>query len=75
MTEAKSQDRSGTIFVVKDTEGKTKVTTRAVMLGKKADGRVEILSGLQAGERYVVRSGKALKEGDTVSLSILSEKQ
>ncbi|MEH2382034.1 MAG: efflux RND transporter periplasmic adaptor subunit [Nostoc sp.] len=74
MTEAKSQDRSGAIFVVKDTESKTKVTARAVMLGKKADGRVEILSGLQAGERYVVRSGKALKEGDTVSLSILSEK-
>jgi HlyD family secretion protein len=72
---AKSQDRSGTIFVVKDTEGKTKVTARAVMLGKRADGRVEILSGLQAGERYVVRSGKPLKEGDTVSLSILSEKQ
>ncbi|NEU83074.1 efflux RND transporter periplasmic adaptor subunit [Nostoc sp. UIC 10630] len=75
MAEAKSQDRSGTIFVVKDTEGKTKVTTRAVMFGKKSDGRVEILSGLQAGERYVVRSGKPLKEGDTVSLSILSEKQ
>ncbi|MEJ6484036.1 efflux RND transporter periplasmic adaptor subunit [Nostoc punctiforme UO1] len=75
IAEANSQDRSGTIFVVKDTEGKTKVTTRAVMFGKRADGRVEILSGLQAGERYVVRSGKPLKEGDTVSLSILSEKQ
>jgi RND family efflux transporter MFP subunit len=75
IAEAKSQERSGTIFVVKDTEGKTKVTTRAVMLGKRADGKVEILSGLQAGERYVVRSGKPLKEGDTVSLSILSEKQ
>ena len=75
ITEAKSQDQSGAIFVLKDTEGKTKVTARAVMLGKRADGRVEILSGLQAGERYVVRSGKPLKEGDTVSLSILSEKQ
>lgn len=74
MAEAKPQDRSGTIFVVKDAEGKTKVTTRAVMLGERADSRVEILSGLQAGERYVVRSGKPLKEGDTVSLSILSEK-
>ncbi|MEH2261663.1 efflux RND transporter periplasmic adaptor subunit [Nostoc sp.] len=73
--EVKPQDRSGTIFVVKDAEGKTKVTTRAVMLGERADSRVEILSGLQAGERYVVRSGKPLKEGDTVSLSILSEKQ
>lgn len=73
--EAKLQDQSGAIFVVKDIEGKTKVTARAVMLGKRADGRVEILSGLQAGERYVVRSGKPLKEGDTVSLSILSEKR
>ncbi|MEH2173729.1 efflux RND transporter periplasmic adaptor subunit [Nostoc sp.] len=69
------ENSSGTLFVVKDTDGKTKVATRAVTLGQKADGKVEILSGLQAGERYVVRSGKPLKEGDTVSLSILSEKQ
>ncbi|MCC5601358.1 efflux RND transporter periplasmic adaptor subunit [Nostoc favosum] len=75
IAKAKSQDQSGEVFVVKDTEDKTKVTARAVMLGKRADGRVEILSGLQTGERYVVRSGKPLKEGDTVSLSILSEKQ
>ncbi|MEH2401001.1 efflux RND transporter periplasmic adaptor subunit [Nostoc sp.] len=69
------ENPSGTLFVVKDTDGKTKVATRAVTLGKRADSKVEILSGLQAGERYVVRSGKPLKEGDTVSLSILSEKQ
>ncbi|MDZ8093308.1 MAG: efflux RND transporter periplasmic adaptor subunit [Nostoc sp. DedQUE05] len=69
------ENSSATLFVVKDTDGKTKVATRAVTLGQKADGKVEILSGLQAGERYVVRSGKPLKEGDTVSLSILSEKQ
>jgi HlyD family secretion protein len=68
-------EQPGTLFVVKDTESKTKVSTRAVTLGKRADGKVEILSGLQAGERYVVRSGKPLKEGDTVNLSILSEKQ
>ncbi|MEH1861577.1 MAG: efflux RND transporter periplasmic adaptor subunit [Nostoc sp.] len=69
------ENPSVTLFVVKDTDGKTKVATRAVTLGQKADGKVEILSGLQAGERYVVRSGKPLKEGDTVRLSILSEKQ
>ncbi|MEH2180326.1 efflux RND transporter periplasmic adaptor subunit [Nostoc sp.] len=68
------ENPSGMLFVVKDTDGKTKVATRAVTLGKRADSKVEILSGLQAGERYVVRSGKPLKEGDTVSLSILSEK-
>ncbi|MEH2209257.1 efflux RND transporter periplasmic adaptor subunit [Nostoc sp.] len=73
--EKEQKNPSGTLFVVKDTDGKTKVATRAVTLGQKADSKVEILSGLQAGERYVVRSGKPLKEGDTVSLSILSEKQ
>ncbi|MBD2532275.1 efflux RND transporter periplasmic adaptor subunit [Nostoc flagelliforme FACHB-838] len=67
------ENPSGTLFVVKDTDGKTKVAARAVSLGKKADGKVEILSGLQAGERYVVRSGQPLKNGDAVRLSILSE--
>ncbi|MBW4644157.1 MAG: efflux RND transporter periplasmic adaptor subunit [Goleter apudmare HA4340-LM2] len=68
-----AQDRTATVFLVNDLGGKTKVTTRAVTLGKKADGKVEILSGLQPGDRYVVRSGKPLKDGDTVRLSILSE--
>ncbi|WP_228013105.1 efflux RND transporter periplasmic adaptor subunit [Nostoc edaphicum] len=67
------ENPSGALFVVKDTEGKTKVAMRAVTLGQKADGKVEILSGLQAGERYVVRSGQPLKNGDAVRLSILSE--
>ncbi|MFN6496835.1 MAG: efflux RND transporter periplasmic adaptor subunit [Nostoc sp. DedQUE01] len=74
-TRAGTQNQAGTLFVLSDVEGRTKVAARAVTLGKRADGKVEILSGLQAGERYVVRSGKPLKEGDTVSLSILSEKQ
>ena len=68
-----AEDKVGTVFVVNDIAGKTKVTPRAVTLGTKADGKVEILSGLQTGDRYVVRSGKPLKDGDTVSLSILSE--
>lgn len=67
------EDRTATVFLLKDKDGKTKVTTRAVTLGKKADGKVEILSGLQPGDRYVVRSGKPLKDGDNVRLSILSE--
>ncbi|MDZ8106896.1 MAG: efflux RND transporter periplasmic adaptor subunit [Nostoc sp. DedQUE12a] len=72
---ADTQNKTGTLFVVSDAQGKAKVAARAVTLGKRADGKVEILSGLQPGERYVVRSGKPLKEGDAVSLSILSEKQ
>lgn len=70
---SESEDLTATVFLVKDTEGKTKVTIRAVALGKKADGKVEILSGLQPGDRYVVRSGKPLKDGQPVRLSILSE--
>ncbi|WP_017655084.1 efflux RND transporter periplasmic adaptor subunit [Fortiea contorta] len=68
-----SQDRTATVFLVRETGEQTKVTTRAVTLGKKADGKVEILSGLQPGDRYVVRSGKPLKDGAAVRLSILSE--
>jgi len=71
--QSESEERNGKIFVITDREGKTKVTTRAVTLGNKADGNVEILSGLQAGERYVARSGKPLKDGDAVVLSVLSE--
>ncbi|MBE9003798.1 HlyD family efflux transporter periplasmic adaptor subunit [Fortiea sp. LEGE XX443] len=70
---SQSQEINGTLFVVTDTGGKSKVAARVVTLGKKADGKVEVLSGLQPGDRYVVRSGKPLKDGETVRLSILSE--
>ncbi|RCJ28541.1 efflux transporter periplasmic adaptor subunit [Nostoc minutum NIES-26] len=73
-TGKEQENRTGTLFVVTDIEGKTKVSARAVTLGKRADGKVEILSGLQPGERYVVGRGKPLKDGDAVRLSILSEK-
>ncbi|TVP63552.1 MAG: efflux RND transporter periplasmic adaptor subunit [Nodularia sp. (in: Bacteria)] len=74
-TAAKSQseDRNAKVFVITDREGKTKVTTRAVTLGNKADGNVEIVSGLAAGEPYVARSGRPLKDGDAVVLSNLSK--
>jgi HlyD family secretion protein len=69
-----SDNQTGTLFIVTNDEGKAKVTARSVVLGKKADAKVEILSGLQPGERYVVRSGKPLKDRENVRLSILSEK-
>jgi len=64
---------NATLFVIADSQGQPKVAVRNVTLGKKADGKVEILSGLQPGERYVVRSGRPLKDGNPVRLSILSE--
>jgi RND family efflux transporter MFP subunit len=67
-------DKSSTIFLVQETQGQSKVAARAVILGKKVDGKVEILSGLQPGEKYITRSSKPLKDGDVVKFSILSEK-
>jgi RND family efflux transporter MFP subunit len=71
----KTRQKNGTVFVVTQANSKNTVTARAVTLGETADGKVEILSGLKAGESYVARSGKPLKEGDAVRLSIISENQ
>ncbi|MBD2503048.1 efflux RND transporter periplasmic adaptor subunit [Anabaena azotica] len=73
-TQRQSQPQNGTLYVVTDNQGKPTVTARAVTLGKRVDGKVEILSGLQPGERYVARSGRPLKNGEPVRLSILSER-
>lgn len=69
-----SPDTSSTVFVIIQKNGKTKVRARTVTLGERADGKVEVLSGLQAGEEFVVNSGgKPLKDGDVVRMSIISE--
>ncbi|NHC33973.1 efflux RND transporter periplasmic adaptor subunit [Scytonema millei] len=62
---------TATVFVLNG----EKVAARSVKLGERVDGRVEILSGLQPGERFVARSGRPLKNGETVRLSVLSETQ
>lgn len=69
----KTSNIQGKVFIVLEDGKKNKVRARNVILGKKADGKVEILSGLEAGESYVVRSSKPLKDGESVRLSILSE--
>jgi RND family efflux transporter MFP subunit len=68
-----NQNRQQKIFVLNSSEEKPTVSAREVTIGKKLDGKVEILSGLQPGEKFVARSGEPLKDGASVRLSILSE--
>lgn len=70
--EAKPKKTEGTLFVVTGEGEQAKVTARSVALGEQIDGKVQILSGLSPGERFVSRTSKPLKEGDSVRLSILS---
>jgi multidrug efflux pump subunit AcrA (membrane-fusion protein) len=63
----------GTVFVVTGTEAQAKVQARRVQVGDRDNGKVEIISGLKPGERFVARSGKPLKDGAPVRLSALSE--
>ncbi len=62
-----------TIFVVEPENEQSTVFARTVELGQEAQGRVEILSGLEANEPFVVKSDQPLETGQAVRLSILSE--
>ena len=65
--------KESSVFVVKKSGEKTTVEARPVSIGKKANGKVEILSGVSEGESYVVRSSKSLQDNSLINLSILSE--
>ncbi|HBL14909.1 MAG TPA: efflux transporter periplasmic adaptor subunit [Cyanobacteria bacterium UBA11162] len=62
--------QSGTVFVVIDEGTETQVKARSVQLGDRTNDKIEILSGLKPGERFVTRSGAPLKDGDRIRLSI-----
>jgi HlyD family secretion protein len=66
-------DSSSVVFVPVSREAETMVEARPVQLGQRDNGQVEILTGLRAGEAFVVNSDKPLEAGQTVRRSFLSE--
>ncbi|MEM8573720.1 MAG: efflux RND transporter periplasmic adaptor subunit [Pseudomonadota bacterium] len=58
-----------TVWVVKDDGEKVSVSERRVEIGLAFDGLVQVLSGLEKGERVVVRGNESLREGQAVRLA------
>ncbi len=69
-----SETSDNQIFVITEANGATVVESRTVQVGDRTDGQVTILAGLSPGEQYIVRSSQPLEGGQTVELSLLSER-
>jgi HlyD family secretion protein len=72
--QAKTQPTKGKLFVVRQDGEQATAVARSVGLGERLDGKVEIVSGLNPGERFVLRASQPIEDGASVRLSILSAK-
>jgi len=70
---SQGKPKTATVFVITGNQESPKAIAKQVTIGDRRDGKVAILSGLQEGDRLVVRSGGKLKDGDAVKLSVLSQ--
>ena len=64
------------IFIVTEEDSAKKqglVRKRKIRIRDRAKGQVAITTGIRAQEKFVIRAAKPLTDGETVSLSILSE--
>ncbi|MCF2970408.1 efflux RND transporter periplasmic adaptor subunit [Synechococcus sp. Nb3U1] len=63
---------SAAVFGVERQGESVRVVARPVQLGERRDGQVEVLSGLEVGDPFVVRSSTPLQDGQEVQLSVIS---
>ncbi len=66
-------EKENTVLVVEGEGEEAKAIARPVRTGESTENRVEIVSGLKAGESFVVQSDRPLTSGQAVRLSILSQ--
>lgn len=62
-----------TVFVVTETDAQLTVQPRPVQISQQVEGQVALTTGLNPGERFVIRSNRPLRPGQVVQTSLLSE--
>lgn len=71
--EAENTEDSNTLFILVENDNQATAQPRQVTVGDRSNGQIEILSGLEAGEPYIIRSNRPITPGQPVKRSLLSE--